>query len=311
MALRQAGLMFRAEAASSLVIAPRAGEAFRVTRIYTSNPSTTLQHVLIINDTARVGFFRIVGLGGSHLLNPRSVEVPNNVRGCNMLDVMRNFLNFAGYPVVQGEALTISLDTGTADIFVEADSYDAGDVKSSEQCGSKSPDVLYVNYGTNAAAITAVGYNKIATSRNPAEMVGFPFGAPGAGLVPAGKKVLVSYIGGQCVGRWISAGNTMGTQYLRMRVGTAPAQTIFDRNDVGLPFIGNIPGSAIADYTGVRQALPSCPRSFEMLDDNTADLSFNPNDEFSIQLQTVLAGTGSLSIGDVDVWVAMRVFPAA
>lgn len=311
MALRQSGLIFRAEAAASLVVAPRAGEAFRVTRIYAANPSAALQHALIINDTARVGFFRIVGLGGSHLLNPRSEEVLSNVRGCNMLDVMMKFLGFTGYPVVQGEALTVTLDTGTADIFVEADSYDAADVKSTEQCGSKSPDVMYVNYGTNLAAITAVGYNKIASTRNPAEMVAFPFGAPGGGLVPAGKKVSVLYLGGQAVGRWISAGNTMGTMYLRPRVGTAPAQTIFDRADVGIPFIGNIPGSAIADYTGVRQALPSCPRSYEAQDSNTADLYFNPNDEFSLQLQTAIVGTGQLNALDVDVWVLMRVYPAS
>jgi hypothetical protein len=311
MALRQAGLIFRAEAAATLVIAPRAGEAFRVRRIYCSNPSTTLQHCLVINDTARVGFFRIVGLGGSHLLNPRSQEVANNIRGCNLLDAFSKFYNFMGYPVVQGEALTLLLDAGTCDFFVEADSYDAADVKSSEQNGSKSPDVLFVNYGTNPAVINAVGYNKISSSRNPAEMVAFPFGAPGAGLVPAGKKVKITYIGGQAVGFWTSAGNTLGTAYLRPRVGTAPAQTIFDRNDVGFPFFGNIPASAILDYTGLRQALPSCPRSFEQYDDNTADLDFNPNDEFSIQLQTVLVGASSLAIGAVDVWVAMRVYPAS
>ncbi len=122
MALRQAGLVFRAEAAASLLITPRAGEAFRVRRIFASNPSGTLQHVLVINDTARVGFFRIVGLGGSHLLNPRSQEVAGNVRGCNMLDWMLKYNAFAGYPVVQGETLTLSLDTGTADLFAVSDS---------------------------------------------------------------------------------------------------------------------------------------------------------------------------------------------
>lgn len=309
MALRQAGLIFRAEVAASLVLTPRAGESFRVRRIFASNPSTALQHVLIINDTARVGFFRIVGLGGSHLLNPRSQEVANNVRGANLLDWMTKYNGFAGYPVVQGEALTIALDTGTADIFAIADSYDAADVKSTEQNGSKSPDVLYLNYGTNLAAITVAAYAKINASRNPAEMVAFPWGAPGAGLVPAGKKVHIYLIGGQAMGRFVSGGNTMGTQYLRPRIGTAPAQTIMDRNDVGIPFFGTIPGAA-TDYTSVRQGIPSSPGSYETLFDTLADLDFNANDELSVQLSTVLAGTGQLNAADVDVWAMMRVSPA-
>ena len=309
MALRQAGLIFRAEAAASLVISPRAGEAFRVRRIFASNPSGTLQHVLVVNDTARVGFFRIVGLGGSHLLNPRSQEVANNVRGCNMLDWMLTFQQFAGYPVVQGESLTLSLDTGTADLYAVADSYDSSDVKSTEQNGSKSSDILYVNYGTNLAAITVAAYAKINSSRNPAEMVSFPWGAPGAGLVPAGKKVHIDLIGGQSMGRFVSGGNTMGTQYLRPRMGTAPAATIMDRNDVGIPFIGTIPGAS-TDYTSVRQGVPSCPRASDPLDDTLADLDFNGNDELSVQLSTVLAGTGQLNAADVDVWALMRVYPA-
>jgi len=265
--------------------------------------------LLVINDTARVGFFRFAGLGGSHLTNPRSQELGGNVHGCNMVDWMAKYNNFAGYPVVQGESLTLSTDSGTADIFAIADSYDAGDVKSSEQCGSKSPDVLYMNYGTNLAAITVAAYAKINSSRNPAEMVSFPWGAAGAGLVPAGKKAHIYVLGGQAMGRFVSGGNTMGTQYLRPRIGTAPAQTIMDRNDVGIPFIGTIPGSS-TDYTSVRQGVPSTPNSYATEFDTLADLDFNGNDELSVQLSTVLVGTGQLNAADVDVWALMRIFPA-
>ena len=41
MALRQAGLIFRAEAAASLVITPRVGEGFIVRRIFAANVSAT------------------------------------------------------------------------------------------------------------------------------------------------------------------------------------------------------------------------------------------------------------------------------
>lgn len=309
MALRQAGLVFRAEVANTLVITPRAGESFRVRRIFASNPSGTLQHVLVVNDTARVGFFRIVGLGGSHLLNPRSQEVANNVRGCNMIDWMLANSNFAGYPVVQGESLTLSLDTGTADLFAIADSYDAADVKSSEQNGSKSQDVLFVNYGTNGTAIAATGYNKLDSRRNPAEMVQFPFGPAGGGLLPSGKKASIFVIGGQPVARFVSAGNTAQTQYIRPRVGASPAQTILDRGDVGLTFFGNVPGAGV-DYTSVRSGIASNPSYERPYDDVIADLAFNGNDEFALQVQTTIVGAGQLNASDIDVWCLLRVYPA-
>lgn len=309
MALRQAGLIFRAEAAASLVITPRAGESFRIRRIFASNPSGTLQHVLVVNDTARVGFFRIVGLGGSHLLNPRSEETANNVRGTNLLDYALYNLAFSGYPVVQGESLTLSLDNGTADLFAIGDSYDAADVKSSEMNGSKSSDVMFVNYGTNLAALATAAYTKLALSRNPAEMVAFPFGSPGQGLVPAGKKAHIYIIGGQASGRFVSGGNTAATQYIRPRVGTAPAQTIIDRNDVGIPFLGVQPGAG-TDYTSVRQGIPSCPLPEAPMNVTLAELDFNANDEFSLQISTAIVGTGQLNASDVDVWTLMRVSPA-
>src|SRR5260370_42098151 len=102
---------------------------------------------------------------------------------------------------------------------------------------------MLVNYSPNLAALTTAAYFKIDSRQNPGEMVAFPFGAAGAGLVPAGKKVTLFTIGGQPVGRFVSAGNTMGTLYLRPRAGTAPASTILDRNDVGYPFIRTIPGA--------------------------------------------------------------------
>ena len=309
MALRQAGLIFRAEVASTLVITPRIGEGFIVRRIFASNVSASPAHLLVVNDTARVGFFRIAGFGGSHLLNPRSREVANNVRGSNMLDWMITYSNFKGIPVVQGESLTLSTDTGTADIFVVADVYDAADVKSTDPNGSKANDVLFINYGTNLNAIAATGYNKLDNRRNPSEFVQFPFGPPGQGLLPAGKKCDIQVIGGQASGRFVSGGNTATTTYIRPRVGTAPAQTIFDRSDVGIPFLGTTPGAG-TDYASLRQGIASNPNQWATLDDVLADIPFSGNDEFQLQVLTTVVGTGQLNAGDIDVWVLMHVFNA-
>jgi hypothetical protein len=311
MALRQAGLIFRAETANSLAITPRMGEGFRIRRIFVSNPSGTLQHLLVVNDTARVGFFRVIGLGGGHLLGPRSLELFQTPRGGNLLDWMLSFENFQGYPVVQGESLTLSMDNGTADIFAIGDSYDAADVKSSEQCGSKSSDVLWVNYGTNLSALTTSGYYKVNAGRNPSEMVSFPWGIPGQGLVPAGKKMHISVIGGQACGRFASAGNTAQTQWLRPRVGTAPAQTILDRNDVGVPVFGTIPGAAGADYTSLRQAIPSVTDASSPYFNVLPALDFNGNDELALQVSVAIVGTGQLNALDMDFWTIQRIYPAS
>ncbi len=310
MALRQAGLIFRAEAAASLIITPRAGEGFRVRKIYVYNVSAATAFVTLVNDTARVGFFRVAGFGGNHLGQARLLDKDQTVKASNLIDYMTELYQFSGYPVVQGENFTVSVNTGTADFFIIADSFDAADIVSSQPQGSHSSDVMFVNYGTNLAALTTAAYFKIDSRQNPGEMVAFPFGAAGAGLVPAGKRVSLLTLGGQPVGRFVSAGNTMGTFYLRPRMGTAPAQTILDRNDVGYPFIGTIPGAGV-DYTSVRSALPSVPDAYTRYVDNFPRLDFNSNDELALQVSTVIVGAGQLNAGDVDVWVIERVFTPA
>ncbi len=308
MALRAKGLIFRAEVAGSLLITPRAGEGIRIMGIYVSNISAALAHLTVINDTARVGFFRVAGLGGGHLGNPRNLEQDQTARFTNLIELMKATFAFPGYPVVQGETLTLSIDTGTADIFAFGDSFDIADVVSTQPQGSKSQDVTFVNYGTNNLALAVTAYTKLDTTRNPKEMVQFPFGTPGAGLVPAGKRVTILYIGGQPVGRFVAAGATAQSQYIRPRVGTAPAQTILDRNDVGFPFFGTIPGAGV-DYTSVRSAFPAAPVFWNPTFTPVPEIGFGPNDEFALQVQTTVVGAGQLNVNDVDLWAIERVFP--
>ncbi len=308
MALRQAGLIFRAEAVASLSIQPRAGEGFRVKSIFVMNVSAASAFVTLVNDTARVGFFRIAGFGGSHIFAPRSIEQDQTVAGNNMIELMKSAFGFAGYPVVQGENFFVNVSTGTADIFIVADSVDAADVASSMPQGSHSADVTYINYGTNLSSLAVAAYTKLDNRQNPGEMVAFPFGAPGAGLVPAGKMVHIFKLGGAPVGRFVSAGNTANTQYLRPRLGTAPALTVLDRNDVGYQFIGTAPGAAGTSYTSLRSALESAPLFFNPVIPTFPEMDFRSNDEFALQVSTQIVGTGNLNAGDVDVWSIQRVF---
>jgi hypothetical protein len=115
-------------------------------------------------------------------------------------------------------------------------------------------------------------------------------------------------VGGSPVGRFASAGNTANTQYLRPRLGTAPALTVLDRNDVGYQFIGVAPGAVGTSYTSLRSALESAPLFFNPVIPTFPEMDFKSNDEFALQVSTQIVGTGSLSAGDVDVWAIERVF---
>jgi len=310
MALRQAGIIFRGEAVASLSFAARAQESLRIRKIQVVNPSPAAQFATLISDTARVGFFRTVGQGGGHLLGVEVVD-----RGWNLLEFMTQYLGFPGYPVAGGETFQILLDTGTADINVVADVYDLGDNVQSQPNGSKSTDLTFINYGTNVAAIITATYTKVDNSRNGPEFARFPFGVVGAGLVPAQRRATVLVIGGQAVGRFVAAGNTMGTSFLRIRKGSPPGETLFDRADVGYSFIGTIPGAGV-DYTSERQAVLGSPNdgTFHDLVPQrlmTPTIELGPNDELALQVATTIVGAGQLNIGDVDVWVIERLVQIA
>lgn len=310
MALRQAGIIFRAEASAGLVIAARAQESLRIRRIHVTNPSVSTQFVTLVSDTARVGFFRSNGFGGRHLIAPNETA-----RGDNLLDFMTRYLGFPGYPVAGGEQFQVLPNTGTADIFVVADVADLGDNVQTQPNGSKGNDLTFVNYGTNSAAIAAAGYVKVDGSNNGPEFARFPFGVVGAGLVPAQRRATVQMIGGQAVGRFNAAGVNASTTYLRIRKGSPPGETLFDRADVGYPFFGTVPGAGV-DYTSVRQNLPSSEavtsqRGLRPDDVIPPTIELGPNDELALQVGVALTGAGSLSIGDVDVWVVERLVQIA
>lgn len=310
MGLRQAGLIYRAEAATTLIVTPLAGEGLRIRKVQVINPSVALQFATFITGTARVGFFRTIGLGGAHLIPPNELA-----RGMNFVDFLADHFEFIGYPVDEGHTFEVRLDAGDADIFIQADSYDSADISADQPNGRGSRDLLYVSYGTNIAAIAASGYNKVDDSRNPVEMIQFPWGVVGAGLVPAGFKAEVSIIGGQAVGRQIGAGDNANTEYLRPKKGAPPGVTLFDRADVGYQFFGTIPAAGNVDYTGVRQNIPSSEAPTaqrNLLKSNITNpvILLGPNDELQLEVSTLIAVAGQLNVGDIDVWCLLHLTPA-
>ena len=133
-------------------------------------------------DRLSVGFWYIGDINANHL------------EQCGVTDVLPNLFErlqqkgiFTGYPVAEGETFEIKPAVVGADIVgaIIYEIHEAGDMVAEMPGGSKSPEYLFLNYGTNTAQIDADTYGAIDKSRNPSEYPAFPFGD----VVPAGHSI--------------------------------------------------------------------------------------------------------------------------
>lgn len=133
-------------------------------------------------DRLSVGFWYIGDINANHL------------EQCGVTNVLPNLFSrlqqkgiFTGYPVAEGETFEIKPAVAGADIVgaILYEIYDAEDMKAEMPGGSKSPEYMFVNYGTNTAQIDAGTYGALDKSRNPSEYPSFPFGD----IVPAGNEI--------------------------------------------------------------------------------------------------------------------------
>jgi len=133
-------------------------------------------------DRLSVGFWYIGDINANHL------------EQCGVTDVLPNLFErlqqkgiFTGYPIAEGETFEIKPAVAGADIVgaIIYEIHDAEDFKSEMPGGSKSPEYMFINYGTNTAQIDADTYGALDKSRNPSEYPAFPFGD----VVPAGHEI--------------------------------------------------------------------------------------------------------------------------
>jgi hypothetical protein len=133
-------------------------------------------------DRLSVGFWYIGDINANHL------------EQCGVTDVLPNLFErlqqlgiFAGYPVAEGETFEIKPSVQGATIIgaIVYEIHEAGDFSSDMPGGSKSDEYMFINYGTNTAAIAAGAYGDLDKSRNPSEYPAFPFGE----VVPAGHEI--------------------------------------------------------------------------------------------------------------------------
>lgn len=183
MGLRQAFMIkenFTA-ATASLSIQAKVGESLKIKQLLIGAlHSGGFCECLI--DRMGVGFWYIGGIAENHLEQCAVTDVlPNLFERLQQLGI------FDGYPVAEGETFEVRPHTQGATIVgaIVYEVHDAGDMTPDMPGGSKAPDYMFVNYGTNTDAITAATYGALDKSRNPSEYPAFPFGD----VVPAGHQV--------------------------------------------------------------------------------------------------------------------------
>lgn len=183
MALKQAFMVKEnmTAATASLSIEAKVGESLRIKQLLVAARHAYGFCECLI-DRMGVGFWYIGDIDANHLEQCAVTDVlPNLFERLQQLEV------FAGYPVAEGETFEIRPAVVGADIVgaIVYEIHDAGDMTPEMPGGSKSPEYMFINYGTNTANITANTYGALDKSRNPSEYPSFPFGD----VVPAGQEV--------------------------------------------------------------------------------------------------------------------------
>ena len=170
-----------AAATANLEITAKVGESLLINQLRVGALHSLGFTECLINRLS-VGFFYTGDINANHL------------EQCSEADVLPNVFErliqkevFKGYPVAEGETFEIKPAvvgaTVVGGIFYEV--YDAEDIKSEMDCGSKGKNYTFLNYGTNTLEIAANAYGSLDKSRNPSEYPSFPFGE----VVPAGHEI--------------------------------------------------------------------------------------------------------------------------
>jgi len=185
MSLIRNGLHKVQEGAGELALTAEAGTSLRVVRIRECGPKDPARYIEVTIERKSVGYFRCAYPdAASHSASDITMNQPNEpiitgVQGrrlaYNIFDWMTLYGQPITYPVAEGETFRIVIIAGTQ-IDVEYDLYEAGDVLATEMNGTKSKEFLYIERGSNPAAMAvgAVQY-QIVNSITPPQFPDFPF----------------------------------------------------------------------------------------------------------------------------------------
>lgn len=297
MALREQFMVKSASGVSELKLTAGVGESILVKGIYVGDVAD--KAVVYIEKTT-VGYFRVGGSRGNHLSH-RTSDDPDRV---NILDWLREKGVFNGYPLGEGQSLTVKIEGGaTTDIDIVYELYDAGDISPDQPNGTNANEYLYINYGQPSAAPTAAGDVLINNSIIPVEFPQFPFGA----VVPANTEMDLIAIAGTPAGRTSGTGaNKAKTTYVKL---VRERVVLFDEDRQGIPFFGEPPTSDGVAYGGKRSLIgdmtPVDRREPFMFPN---PITFTPGEELNVYITTAVdAGSQNLTQLDLEIAFIFRV----
>lgn len=211
-----------------------------------------------------------------------------------------------GFPIAEGETLKI---TGVERTFAKQiliyEIYDAEDMKSETENGSKAAVYTFLNYGNCGGDINTNGDSLFTTSKSPAEFPSFPFGA----VVPAKHQVEIL---GICASPFAPKENDdtdyIYTQYLKL---VKDREVLFDDDRNGIIFENrqlDLTGRVDSVAQGI--SLIGNKSEYDLNDPLMFDppLLFKAGDELNIYVTTVSGGDGqAISIKQHEICLIERV----
>jgi hypothetical protein len=235
-------MVYTTTGSTEISLAAPADKSYLVRNVFVSAPTGT--HLTLTTGRATVGYFRISGALGNHLMYPLGFSNAGPSPRNSLLGYMAERGFHRGFPVPSG--YTFSGDgAATSGCYqtVIYDEYDAGDITEDMPNGPTSADQDYIIYGNTGATISTATTSEYDTVVNPSEFPAFPFGK----TVPANTSITIHGVVASSFAPSENDGtNDIGTQYLRF---TQDRKVLFDPNRNGVTFFQAL-GSQSVDQIG-------------------------------------------------------------
>lgn len=274
MALIQNGLHKVQVGVGTLALRAEADTSLRVVRIRECGPCDVARYIELTINRKSVGHFRCA-YPDANFFSASDIQMNQYLSAYDELAMWRrNAVNIFDwmtaygvpftYPVGEGETFRIDVIANQT-VDVEYDLYDAADVLPTEINGIESNEFLYIERGTNAAAVLIGAVDTHLTqSITPAQFPDFPFGGV------AGAKSTFEIYG--IIGQPASVGDAVAQNGTTERLQLIKDREILldpDRN--GLMFLGDVT-SILAFFVNTRV----CSVIGHHLNPNDRPLMFNP-----------------------------------
>lgn len=212
---------------------------------------------------------------------------------------------FKGYPIAEGETMTIEGMGGTNSIcLILYESYSPADIKPDQENGSKSSEYFFINYGDTGDAINTSGDTIYDNPVTPPEFPDFPFGK----VVPANHEIEIHGV----LASPFAPGENDGTNYCYTQFlkFIKDREVLFDEDRNGILFLSR---HTTADGAQDMKAEGfSLIGNFSEYDNNPpflfpTPLKFQAGDELGVYVNTVKGGTGqNISLEEQQIGLIMK-----